>query len=386
MNPSSDVIIIGAGIIGCSIAYRLAGAGLQVTVIERGRPGEEASSAAAGMLAPQSEAAHGVTGSFSELCLASHRLYPDFVAELEEETGIKIGYHTTGSIFVASDFIEATALAGLLERQQAADRPANELSAQQVRELEPALAETIEIGVYLPEDHHVDNRTLVNALVAAGAGRGVRFLTDTLVMGLEFDDTRVVGVRVPGQVLPGGTVINAAGCWAGLVDQSNRMRLPVRPIRGQMVRLEQRPQPLRHLVHSTGCYLVPWPDGHILVGATVENVGYNKEVTAQGIRQLLDAALKLVPSFESAPIREVWAGLRPDTEDNLPILGTGQISNLVVAAGHFRNGILLAPITAKLITELITTGQPSMSLEPFSPTRFQESAISSKPLAVDSGQ
>lgn len=371
MEPTSDVIIIGAGIIGCSIAHRLAREGLKVTVSDKGRPGGEASSAAAGMLAPHSEAAHGLSGQFSELCLASHHLYPDFVAELENETGIQIGYRTTGSIFVASDYVEAAALAGLLERQQAAGQPAEELTAQQVRELEPELAETIEVGVYLPGDHYVDNRRLMTALVAAAARRGVKFLTETPVVGLEFDGPRVVGVRLPGQIFTAGHTINAAGSWAGLIDQTGRLRLPVRPVRGQMVRLESQPQRLHHLIHSTGCYLVPWPDGRLLVGATVENVGFNKEVTAQGVRQLLNAAVKLVPSLESAPLREVWAGLRPDTEDNLPILGSGPISNLVMATGHFRNGILLAPITAKLITELLTTGQTSMSLEPFSPNRFE---------------
>lgn len=370
MKSSSDVIIIGAGIIGCSIAYRLAGAGLQVTIIERGYPGKEASSAAAGMLAPQAEIAHEVREVFSELCFASHNLYPDFVAELEEETGIEIGYQTTGSIFVATDFVEAEALASLLQRQQAAGKQAEELSAEQVKELEPTLTETIQVGVYLPNDHHVNNRRLMTALVAAAAGRGVEFLTNSPVIGLEFNKSRVLGVRIPGSVFTGGTIINAAGCWAGLVDQTNQVQLPIRPVRGQMLRLEQQPQPLHHLVHSTGCYLVPWPDGRILVGSTLENVGYNKEVTAQGIHQLLEAALKLVPSLESAPIREVWAGLRPDTKDNLPILGSTSIMNLVMACGHFRNGILLAPVTAKLITELIITGKPSMSLEPFRPDRF----------------
>jgi len=215
------------------MAHRLAREGLQVTVIERGRPGGEASSAAAGMLAPQSEAAHGLSGRFSELCLASRHLYPDFVAELENETGINIGYHTTGSIFVASDYAEAAALAGLLERQQAAGQPAEELTAQQVRELEPELAETIEVGVYLPSDHYVDNRRLMTALVAAAARRGVEFLTETPVVGLEFDGPRVIGVRLPEQILTAGHTINAAGSWAGLIDQTGRLRLPVRPVRGQ---------------------------------------------------------------------------------------------------------------------------------------------------------
>ncbi|MFQ5865160.1 MAG: glycine oxidase ThiO, partial [bacterium] len=335
IKTSSDIIVIGAGIIGCTIAYRLAKEGLRVMVIERGQPGEEASRAAAGMLAPHAEAAHGLQGPLSELCHASHALYPEFVAELEEESGAKIGYQTNGSIFVAADFKEAQALAGLLERQHSADRQAEELSAKQLRDLEPELAEDIQVGVYLPNDHQVDNRKLMSALVSATARQDVQFLTGSPVIGLEFKRTRVVGVRIPERTLSGGTIINAAGCWAGQVDRTTRLTLPIRPIRGQMVCLEKQPQPLHHLIHSTGCYLVPWPDGRILVGSTLENVGYNKEVTAHGIQQLLDAALKVVPSLESARIREVWAGLRPDTQDNLPILGTTSISNLIMATGHF---------------------------------------------------
>lgn len=370
MNSSSDIIVIGAGIIGCSIAYQLAREGLRVTVIERGRPGEEASRAAAGMLAPQAEAAHAPTSALSELCDASHAMYPDFVTEIEEETGIKIGYQTSGSIFVASDFKEAQALAGLLERQLKTGKQAEELSAKQLNEVAPALSKTIQVGVFLPNDHCVDNRKLMTALIAVAASEGVEFLTGLPVVGLEFKHNRIVGVRMPGRMLSGGTIINAAGSWADLVDPTHRISLTIRPIRGQMVCLENRPQTLHHLIHSTGCYLVPWPDGRVLVGSTLENVGYNKEVTAQGIQQLLGAAIKLVPCLELASIQEVWAGLRPDTQDNLPLLGSTQISNLVIATGHFRNGILLAPITAKLITELIVTGQPSISLEPFCPERF----------------
>ena len=370
MKSSSDIIVIGGGIIGCSIAYRLAQQGAKVTVIEKGQPGEEASKAAAGMLAPQAEAAHGLHDPMAELCFASHALYPDFVAELEEVSGIRIGYQTTGSIYVAADFKEAQVLAGLLERQLKAGRPAEEISPQQLGEMEPALTHQIETAIYLPNDHHVNNRQLMRALVAAASQCGVEFIPHTPALGLEFKGERSVGVRLPGRIISGDTIINAAGCWAGLVDSGNRIQLPVRPIRGQIVCLQQQPQPLRHLIHSSGCYLVPWPDGRILVGSTVENVGYNKEVTAKGMQQLLEAAIKVAPDLASAAIQDVWAGLRPDTPDNLPILGTTAIPNLIIASGHFRNGILLAPITAKLIADLIITGHTSISLDLFRPGRF----------------
>jgi glycine oxidase len=263
-------------------------------------------------------------------------------------------------------------LEGLLRRQEAAGLPAEELTAQQVRGLEPALAETVQVGIYLSDDHHVDNRVLMKALVTAAMRRGVEFLTGTPVIGLAWDDGRMVGVRTPGHTLVSGIVINAAGCWAGLVDQTHNLQIPTKPVRGQIVQLQQSRQSLHHLIHWADSYLVPWPDGRTLVGSTLENVGYNKSVTAGGIRQLLDAALKIAPPLQHATVQETWAGLRPGTPDDLPILGQSRVPNLVIAAGHFRNGILLAPITAKLIAELILTGNPSIPLDSFSPERFDE--------------
>lgn len=372
MKESSDVVIIGAGIIGCAIAHRLAQQGLTVTIIDRGYPGGEASSAAAGMLAPQAEATHGLKGPFADLCLASHRLYSEFVAEIVEQTGIEIAYRKPGTLYVATDYVEAEALAGLLERQRAAGLPAEELTADEVRKFEPALAETVQVGVYLPEDHHVDNRRLIEALAVAAAQQGVRFITHTPVIDLMVEGDRAIGVRTPGGMIAGGIIVNAAGSWAGLVAPQLQKHIPVRPIRGQMLCLKQSTPSIRHLVYSGHCYLVPWPDGRALVGATMENVGYDKRVTAQGIGHLLQAALALVPSLAEATITEMWAGLRPGTPDDRPILGRTPDVEMIVATGHFRNGILLAPITAKLISELITSGQPSIPLEPFAPTRFAE--------------
>lgn len=371
MKNNIDILIIGGGVIGCSIAWRLAQQGAKVAVIERSEPGLEASWAAAGMLAPQSEAAHGLRDSMSDLCYASHALYPSFVKELEECSGVKIGYRTTGSIYVARDFKEAEALAGLTERQIAAGKHAEELSRKQLSEAEPALAKNIEAAVFLPDDHQVDNRMLMKALVAAGSSVGVQFFNHTQALGLVFQRDRVVGVRTPADVLQCQMVINAAGCWSGLVETENRLVLPVRPIRGQIVCLEMQPQPLRHLIHSTGCYFVPWPDGRILVGAPVENVGFVKRVTAEAVQKLLAAAINIVPSLASATVSDAWAGLRPDTPDNLPIIGNTSISNLIAATGHFRNGILLAPITAQLICELILAGEIAMPLDAFRPGRFE---------------
>ncbi|HEX9653699.1 MAG TPA: glycine oxidase ThiO [bacterium] len=371
MKSDNDILIIGGGIIGCSIAWRLAQQKARVTVIEKGEPGLEASWAAAGMLAPQSESAHGLRDAMSALCYASHALYPEFIDELQAASGVNIGYRTTGSIYLAADFNEAEALAGLVERQLTAGRRAEELSHQQLHEMEPALTSNIEAAIFLPDDHHVDNRALMKALVSAGSAVGVKFLNHTQVVGLVVKHDRAAGLRTATGVLECDKVINAAGCWAGVVETGNRLKLPLRPIRGQIVCLEMQPQPLHHLIHSAGCYLVPWPDGRILVGATLENAGFDKRVTAAGVQQLLAAAIKSVPALASASMRDTWAGLRPDTPDNLPILGETAIANLFAATGHFRNGILLAPITAKLVSEVVLSGESPVSLGAFRPQRFE---------------
>jgi len=370
MKPN-DVIVIGGGIIGCSIAHRLAGEGMAVTVIERGEPGREASWAAAGMLAPQAESAHSVPPALRELFEASHALYPEFVAELEDETGIHIDYQTNGSVMVAMDYQETKMLAGLLERHMETGRDVEELTAHQVKEKQPGLSEAVEAALFFPDDHAVDNRQLMSALVEGARRRDVTFLNHTPVLGLDFQGERVRGARIPGRVVEGDTFILAAGCWTDLVA-TGEVVTAVRPIRGQIVCLQNKPQTLRHLIHASDCYIVPWPDGRTLIGSTLENVGFDKTVTAEGMHKLISAGIKTVPGLRSATVRDHWAGLRPNTPDDLPVLGKTRYSNLIVATGHFRNGILLAPITAKLITELLVSGQPAIPLEPFSSTRFPQ--------------
>lgn len=370
MKSPNDVIIIGGGIIGCSIAYRLAQAGCAVTVVDKGQPGQEASWAAAGMLTPNADAFHAIPETLSELSFASHDLYPDFITELEEETRLKIGYQTTGSVCVACDFNEAQILAGLVERQIRANRKADEIARADFHRFLPGIAERVEVAVFLPDDSYVNNRELMNALVAACQKRGVAFRTQSPVTGLISQDSQVLGVNLPSEQLFADVIVNTAGCWSGSIPLPASLKLPVKPVRGQMICLEKQPQLLQHLVHSSFCYFVPWPDGRILLGSTLENAGFNKVVTAQGVHSLLHAALEILPVLKEARIRETWAGLRPGTPDDLPILGTTSLDNFIVATGHYRNGILLAPITAKLITELILSGKPSASLAAFRLDRF----------------
>lgn len=367
----TDIVIIGGGIIGLSIANQLAEAGKKVTIIEKGNPGEEASAAAAGMLAPMAETAHSIPAVLAKLFEESHALYPDFVKDLQEETGIQIGYQTSGSIIVASDYQEASLLAGMLERCLKNGKKVEEFPPDLLKTKQPGLSGSIEAALYFPQDHYVNNRALIKALLRRAAQLEVEILTGTQVTSFKIRDAKIESVLLPLGEISGEIYINCAGAWAATIGGLYNMP-PVRPIRGQLLQLRARPQKLTHLIHSSECYIVPWPDGRILIGSTLENVGFNKTVTADGIHRLLVAALKIAPCLKSAVFEKAWAGLRPDTSDNLPILGKTEISNLIMATGHFRNGILLAPITAKLISELILDGEPSSLLSPFNISRFQE--------------
>lgn len=366
---ASDVIVVGGGIIGCAIAYALAKEGISVRLIERQEPGCEASRAAAGMLAPQSEVMHEPHGPFFELSRASLHLYPDFIAEIEEVTGLSIEYRREGALFLAFDFAEGEVLAAAYEKQKAIGLAVEDLTADEVREREPALSEAVQMALLLPEDHQVDNQKLMEALPLAAQRRGVEILTGQPVLGLMREKDRVVGVRTSHDVYTAACVINCAGAWAATVDPHRHPPLPVKPIRGQIVVLRTRAPLLEHVVHSAHCYIVPRRDGRLLVGSTMEDVGYEKRVTADALLRLLSAARQVLPAIERSTFVEAWAGFRPDTPDHLPILGEAE-PGLLIATGHFRNGILLAPITARLIAELVTSGQASRDLTPFHPHRF----------------
>lgn len=369
MNKA-DVIIVGGGVIGCSIAYRLACEQLNVTLIERGQPGEEASSAAAGMIAVQAETAHEPRGPLFDLCLASRALYPSFVAELESTAGLSVEYRTDGALFVAFDFTESEVLSTVYENQKAVGLTVEDLTAHDVRQLEPALADTIQTALYFRDDHQVDNRRLMKALITACERKGVRFVCGSQVTGLVREGNRITGVRTSQETFSVDTVINCAGAWAATIDPTLAFHLPVKPIRGQIVLLESQPPLVRHVLHSAECYIVPRSDGRLLLGSTMDDVGYDKRVTAEAVAQLIQSAEKISPAVSRCTFRAAWAGLRPDTADHWPILGQAE-EGLVIATGHFRNGILLAPITAKLISERLISGKPSIDLTPFSPGRWR---------------
>ncbi|MFQ5663287.1 MAG: glycine oxidase ThiO [Terriglobia bacterium] len=353
-----DVVIVGGGLIGCSLALRLAEEKLRVTVVERGEPGQEASWAAAGMLAPTAEVVHAP--GEAELAKASAALYPTWVQNLEERAKVEVGYRTEGTLLVAFDPKEASYLGAL---------PGEPLTSEQARRLEPALSERVLGARLLPSDRQVDNRRLFEALLRAARGAGVRFQTGSRGRELLVASGRATGVQTAeGTRLEAGAVVNAAGCWASALEPGGARLTPTKPIRGQMVALRAAPGFLRHVVRSARAYIVP--RARLLLGTTMEDVGYDKSVTPGGLRRILAGATEIVPALAERPFEAAWAGLRPDTPDHLPLLGPTDIENYFVATGHFRNGILLAPITAELLTETLLGRQPRLPLEPFSPLRF----------------
>lgn len=356
------VVLVGGGVVGCAVALRLAQQGVQCTVVERSVPGAEASSAAAGILAPQAEAEG--PGDFLSLCLRSRALYPGFVQQVEELSGMGVGHRPSGVLHVA--FSEATLerLRARVKTQRALGLASELLESEAVLRLEPALHPALLGAAHFPEDGSVDNRLLMRALSMAAARASVHFVTGH-VRALLCVDGRAVGVDVDGERLEADAVVVAAGAWTGLVPGSGLSPRQVRPARGQMVMLRSRVPLLQRVAFSDEGYLVPRADGRLLAGSTLEFEGFAKEVTAEGLRRILTLALQLAPFLGEVPVVESWAGLRPYTEDRLPVLGPGPLAGLFLASGHFRNGILLAPVTAELLAQAVLGQPPSLPLEPF---------------------
>jgi glycine oxidase len=368
-TQSPDVIVVGAGVMGCAVALRLAQRGLHVTIIERGIPGAEASSAAAGILGPQWES--DGPGALLELGLRSRALYPAFAAELRELSGIDINHARSGLIELGLDDGDAEALAARRTWQTARGLRAELLGPEEVRRLEPALGPAVRMGLRYADEGHVHARSLARALSQAAAAVGVRFVQGRYVRRVLTAQNRVTGVELDGETLAAGQVVLAAGSWSGLVEGGGVPAPVVRPARGQMVAIETRPPLFRHVLvaHRKG-YLVPRADGVALAGSTLEMVGFRKEVTVAGLHDILGLARTMVPALGELPVVETWANFRPLSPDGLPVIGTTPVGGLLVATGHHRYGILLTPITAQVITELATSGVSTVDLTPFAVTRF----------------
>ena len=363
-----EVIIVGGGVIGCAIAYYLAQAGVQVTILERGEVGGEASGASAGLLAPLELSLE--SSSLLDLCLASLPLHPSLADTLREETGIDVEYQRSGILRVALSDEDADDLRALVGRQQAGG-VMEWVDAEALRHLEPRLA-AARGGVYSPQYHQVNAHRLTQALAQAAVARGAALRQGVVVTGFVTNGSRVMGVRTGEGRLMAEQVILAAGSWTAALGRRLGVTLPVKPMRGQMLAFPDFSSPLRHiLLGKNGGYLAPKANGFLFVGSTVEDVGFRKNTTAKGLAGLRRMAAALVPSLAYAEVASDWAGLRPGSPDGLPILGpVPGWEGLSVASGHFRKGILLAPITGRLMAQRLTQGRTEIPLEPFSAGRF----------------
>jgi glycine oxidase len=351
----SDVIVIGGGLIGLAIAHELAGRGAVVRVFDRGEPGHGASWAGAGMLAPYAERIDD--DAMLALCRRSLARYPSFVAALVEESGIEVELALDGIVEAAFDDERLAALRAHAERCSTLGLDARVLDRREAMLAEPSLGRTLTGALVIAGQGYVDNRRLGRALLEACRRRGVLLNAPVSELRLECDARRVRGVRTDLGFAAADVVVNAAGAWAAQVDGIPARAVPaVTPVKGQMLALAAPVGFLRRTTWVPGAYLVPRADGRLLVGATVEDAGFDQRVTAEGIRRLLDAALAAAPALGNFTITESWAGLRPGTPSGRPIIGPAAIDGLILATGHYRNGILLTPETAHLVASFVETG------------------------------
>jgi glycine oxidase len=367
---SFDAIFVGGGAIGLSCAWRAAQRGARVAVLERAEPPAGATNVAAGMLAPVGELTFGEP-ELLEMTLASARLYPGFVTELEAASGISAGYARQGALHVALDRDEAAQLRRVHDLQRSLGLEAEWLPPRHCRELEPGLTPSFHGGVHAAGEGSVDPRALARALVAALGEAGAELRTGCEVVDGIFEGERLVGVRAAGvaggagtagagEELRGAAVVLANGAWSGATEWlPDHARPHVRPVKGQVLELRSRDggAPCRGILASERVYLVPRPDGRLIVGATTDEQGFDTTVLAGGVHELLREAYRLLPEIAEMELLGAIAGLRPGTPDNLPFIGPGAIDGLVLATGHYRNGILLAPLTAEAIATHLA-GEP----------------------------
>lgn len=341
-----DVVIVGAGIIGLSLSIELRKRGMRVLIVEKGEPGHESSSAAAGMLA---DWAIEPPSMLRTLALESARMYPEFVHELQDESRIHVDLRDNGTLLFPHD------------EQIAVGNPVS------ARDFVPSIVELSRKALFLRE-RSVDPRALVSAALKAAKHHGVDIASGAHVSGLRRSNGLTSGVETDKTHYAAAIVVNCAGAWAGQFGLSYS---PTRPVKGQMLSVVGVPHgTVEHVIRAPEVYLVPRTDGRILIGATLEDAGYDKRVDAETIQRMHHAAVRMIPALSQARVLEAWAGLRPGTPDDLPIMGATGLPGYFVAAGHYRDGILLAPVTARIMSQLIAGEKPEHDLAAFSPERF----------------
>jgi glycine oxidase len=359
-----------------SIGWRLAQAGCAVELFERGKAGHGASWAAAGMLAAGLEAEPGEQALYV-LNRDSQRLWPDFAAELEQASGMAVGLRREGTLMVALTRDDAARLKFNFDFQRSLGVTLEWLTGAEARKREPHLTPHLAAAIFSPDDHQVDNRLLVAALARAFVKAGGNLHEETPVEAVEIAGDRVTGLRVAGRVHAADAVLLATGAWSGdIAGVPPHAKPPVRPVKGQMLALQMDPDAplIRHVVWAAKAYMAPRADGRLIVGATVEERGFDPRLTAGGVLALLEGTWRAIPGIEELPIAELWTGFRPGSRDDAPILGAGGVDGLVFATGHYRNGILLTPVTARAVAYYILTGETEAAIAPFRHDRFKSKA------------
>ena len=370
-----DVAIAGAGLIGGSIALELARAGLSVGLFDSREPGQESSWAGAGILSPAPESAAMIP--LVPLAKASMAIYPEFVRMAEEISGQSAGYRPKGTLQALFSRDAREELSTVIALHHGLGLKAEPLSPEVARELEPSLSEELEAAVLRPDEASVDNRAMTQAVLEAAKRTGVQFFSRSGAQAIRREGGRCVGLQLKNENIEAKWTVIAAGCFSASID-GVAAYAPVRPAKGQMIALRADHLEIERVLWSEKIYLVPRNDGRILAGATVEYTGFEKALTAGGLEKVLSGALELSPGLAAARVEETWAGLRPDSPDHLPILGPTDLDGLLIATGHFRGGILLTPITARLVREWVTQQRVSVDWDRFSPMRFQSSVSAHK--------
>ena len=362
-----DAVIAGGGVIGASIAFELAQAGLQVALVDSREPGREASWASAGIISPAPENLSMIP--MVPLSRASAKLYQKFVEAIEEITGQDVGYRPKGTMEAVLRGDAREELSTVIALHHGLGLKAEALSAEDARKLEPSVSEEIEAAILRPEEASVDNRALTRAVLEAARSKGVEIFPGNGARAIWHEGSRCRGLELKNGKVEARWTIIAAGCFSARIE-GVAPYAPVFPAKGQIAALRCESVNIERVLWSEDIYLVPRDDGRILAGATLERVGFDRDVTAGALKKIFSAAIELVPTLETARVEETWAGLRPDSPDHLPILGPTDLEGLLIATGHFRSGMLLAPLTARLIREWVMSGSVSVDWERLSPMRF----------------
>lgn len=352
MKTTTDIAIIGAGVIGSSIAYHLRKTGREVAVFDRGEIGGEASGAAAGLLAPLGPLSG--PGPLADLLLKGFARFPGLVAELEEASGLSLEYEQTGALRVIREPRRIPHLQKRMQRWGPLGLHMQWLSGDEARQREPLLTPEVCAAVYAPEEAQANAVQVVTAFARAATNLGARFYPYTEITGINHRDNRITAITTAqGETISCDHLIIAGGAWTPLYGQWLNLALPITPLKGQILALRQPSTPLRHLIFGEAIYLAPKSDGTILAGATKEEVGFDKNLTAGGISWLLNSAIKLAPALQQSSVERMWAGLRPKSADGLPVIGPAPgWENIVLASGHGSVGILLSGLTGQMVMDI----------------------------------